>query len=635
MQKTKNKKNRKVYFVVGGVALVLAASCSPKKLPVIPDSITSDNPEAQQAFNEARQILEGGQIDEADKKLDLFIRHYPKDPLRRYAELFRGKIALEKGDPLGARLILEPLMKGRDSIADRAAFYDGLALFRLGEYEKSLGRLTPYVDRLADPQEKRLLLDALWRAAKQTNRISDALIWLDEYLMILPATEKDQRLVAELQTLSQMVGDVKVLQKIQDKLNPQGAAWPIVVARMARIYLAQGELPKANAAIERAQAENRQEEPPIREVVTIIENKAEIALGHVGVIAPLSGRSRLIGETVINGVRLAAKTMSTDADIEMTVTIRDSKGDPDLASHAVDELFKNEHVSAIIGPLSGEGAAAAGERAEALGVPLITLTVREDLPKGRPHVFRQFTSNSREIAALVETASREGQTRFAVLHPNNGYGNTMAAIFERTVKAKGHQFRGAIGYPPETKTFTNEIERLKGFGSFDTLFLPDSANRLALVAPALAAAGLWSTPAGSAPQGPGQPVQLLVPSTGFSEDLIRRAVRYLDGALFTTFFHPNASAGAAEFTERYRTEYGKLPNYIAGFSHDALVLIANAIRNGAKDRSDIKNWLSQDFSNSGEGSYLATPFSGFSEEGEPLANPRILQILDRQFQVLK
>ena len=635
MKNKQNKFKHRIILALCGLGFVAIESCAPKPLPIIPDSIASDNPEAEQAFREARQLFENGNLDEADKKLQLFIRQYPDDPLRRYSELFRGRIALEKGDPVGARLLLEPIMKGRDSVSERAAFYDGIALFRIGEHEKSVNRLSGFIGRLTEREEKLLLLGTIWRAAKRTNRIPDAIIWLDKYLMLLPPEQRDEKMLTELEYLSQMVGNVEVLEKMREKLSPAGPAWPLVVARIARIYLAQGEVPKANETLAEATKENRQNEESIQEIVTIIENRNEIELGRVGVIAPISGRARLIGDTVIKGTMLAAKTMRAAANMEITVAIRDSKSNPKLAARAVDELVKNEHVSAIIGPLSGKCAAAAGERAEKLGVPLITLTVREDLPSDRPFVFRYFTSNRMEISELVTTAAGEGVRRFAVFRPNNGYGKTMETLFEQAVVDQGLQFAGAISYPPGAKNFTDAMARLKDLGNIQALFVPDSASRLALVAPALAAAGMWSAPAGTDPQGPGQAIQLLVPSTGYSQDLIRRAARYLEGALFTVFFHPEGSEGAAEFSERYRGEYGQLPNYISGFSHDAVVLIANAIRNGANDRDAIRRWLTQDFSQAGEGSYLATPFSGFSVEGEPLAKPRLLQILDRQFQVLK
>ncbi len=155
------------------------------------------------------------------------------------------------------------------------------------------------------------------------------------------------------------------------------------------------------------------------------------------------------------------------------------------------------------------------------------------------------------------------------------------------------------------------------------------------MAPALAAAGLWSTPQGAEPPGPGRAVQLLFPSSARAPDLVRRAGRYLDGALFATFSGSETSLGGAAFQERFRAEYGTEPSYLAAFGHDAVVLVAGAIRSGAKDRDAIREWIAGATRAESEALQLAAPFDGFDENGEPVALPWILQVRGNQYEVFR
>ena len=104
----------------------------------------------------------------------------------------------------------------------------------------------------------------------------------------------------------------------------------------------------------------------------------------------------------------------------------------------------------------------------------------------------------------------------------------------------------------------------------------------------------------------------------------------MEGALFTTFLHPASSVGATDFADRFHADYGAAPNYLAAFGYDALVLVAGALRAGAGSREQIRRWLVEEARQSMLP--LATPFAGFSAEGEPLALPLVLQLVGGRFE---
>ncbi|MCP4604058.1 MAG: ABC transporter substrate-binding protein [Proteobacteria bacterium] len=614
--------------------MIACVACSPKTLPLIPDSTASDNPEVEKEFRKARELYENDKDKEADGAFARLVADHPTDPLARMAAIYRALIALSRDDPSHARKLLESIVGDDDPVAERAAFYDGVALHRLGQHKAAIDRLTPFIGRLTDPRENLLLLDTLWKAAKSSGNTKTAVIWIDSYLAHAPQAEDRVAAFISLEKLINEMDNIGELEDLGKSLHPDESAWPMVMARLTKLHFDSGRLEKASKVLEKIDAQKRGDEPAVKDIASSFEQRTSLDLNAVGCIVPLSGRSRLVGEAVLKGVMLGAKAIPLGDNGGLSVTIRDSGGDPKRAAEAVDELVLAEHVTAIVGPLDGNAALAAAERAEELEVPMLTLSIREDLPEGRRFVFREFATNRSEVKALVDAARRAGHRRFAVFYPDNGYGRTMRGLMADELSSLGLILADEVKYAPRDTAFVDKANELAA-AEFDALFIPTSAAHIALLAPALAAAGLWSTGEGEEPAGPGRAVQLLVPSIGRAPDLIRRAGRYLEGALFTSFLEGEASLGGAGFVEEFYVEYKTKPSYLAGFGHDAVVLVAGAIRSGARNREGIRRWLSESDKVDPNTLPLATPFTGFSDSGGPRALPWVVQLTENQFKVLR
>ncbi len=640
LQTTSFSRLREVYlnlnraFFVFALGIIAQSSCSHKPPPLIPDSAASDDPAVEKQFRQARGLFVEGKTKEADAAFDRLVEDHFADPLARVATIYRARIALERGDPSEARRLLAPVVGDGDSVAERASFYDGVSLHRLARHREAAERLERYVGRLTDPEENLLLLDTLWNASRSFGSIGRSIYWIDAYLAHAPEGDDRQNARTALAELARQMSSLEELDELSKELHPDESAWPAVMARLAELHFEAGRLEQASLILERVDAQKRGDDPAVKDIASSYEERSLVDLRAVGCIVPLSGRSRLVGETVLKGVMLGAQVLSLDEENSLSVTIRNSAGNPKQAVKAVEELVFREHVSAIIGPIDSASAKAAAARAEELGVPMLALSVREGLVDGRPFVFREFATNRGEVRELVDAAKRMGSKSFGVLYPDSGYGRTMGRLMSEELAREGLTLAAEIKYSPKKTAFKETIEELAGF-EFDALFIPDSAARIALIAPALAAAGLWSVPAGEEPSATGRAIQLLMPSTGYAPDLLRRAGRYLDGALFVRFLDPEASHGGADFIERYRSEYMAQPSYLAGFGHDATILVAAAIRSGATTREGIRQWFVESANTNLDAIPFATPFAGFSADGEPLARPWILRVNGNRLEVLR
>ncbi|TDJ19816.1 MAG: penicillin-binding protein activator [Deltaproteobacteria bacterium] len=341
------------------------------------------------------------------------------------------------------------------------------------------------------------------------------------------------------------------------------------------------------------------------------------AEGTLGVVLPLSGPFAHFGEESLRGVLLAAGIFGADDGTgppdtrRVRVMIRDSAADPEQAARAVRELADLE-VSAIIGPLLKEECEAAAAVAESESVPLLALTASEAVSAGRPHVFRVRTQPREEVALLVDYAVRElGAQRFAVLYPRDTYGRGLRRMFWEAVEEQGGRIVGVASYDPNAVDFAEPIRRLVGFVlltseekqaleerealerrarrlpaeeaaalrlvgqamtgpngellppvvDFDVLFIPESHEKVVLIAPQLAFHGAEQT-------------RLMGTSGWHHSDLVKIAREHVEGAIFTTHFPVSSELlFVRSFTDGYRRAYSQEPDVFAAQAYDATNLV--------------------------------------------------------------
>jgi branched-chain amino acid transport system substrate-binding protein len=329
-----------------------------------------------------------------------------------------------------------------------------------------------------------------------------------------------------------------------------------------------------------------------------------------------------VGEQALEGLEIAAAG-ATPSEEPLSIVVRDTEG-ADVA-RLVDDLVEREHVAAIVGPLDAASAEVAAGRAAERGVPLLALTIRPGVGRPGSPVFRPFQSNEAEVAALVGHAVlRLGRRTFAVLHPEGSYGRVVRRLAEEEVARRGGELVASLAYDATQTSFV-EVSQQLASQQFDALVVAGSSRSVALIAPALAAAGLWSQgPAGGAGPSGTRPVQLLLTAAAFDEGLIGQAGRYLQGALFATpFFAHGSSPSTAAFVERFQAAHGRLPTAYASQAHDAAAIVRAARSRAETPTREAVLEALRALDSAG----TAGPFTGFDENGEP-RSPVLLVTVD-------
>lgn len=617
--------NHSSYTVFVAAVIGCIASCSPKAPTITMDGTATANSEVETLFQQSRSRFDAGDIGAADEGFAAILREFPGDPLARSATIYRARIALKLDNPERARKLLAPIKGDKDPTAERALLYDAAALSVLGRDAEAAAALNTLVDRLTDREDIIVLETTLWNAAQKINDVARAAASVDRLAAVQEDASAKRDVLRTFKRSLAAFTDIALLERTIQSLGRKSETRPLIENRIAELYLDSGQYQAAQKILDRLDR-NTDVEKEFSTNTTAMPAE-DVDLTAVGVLVPLSGRARLVGEAALKGAQLAAR------EAGVVLKIRDSKSTPETTTAAVEDLIVNDRVAAIVGPLDSQAAEAAAQKAQSLGVPILLLSPREDTTAVGDFVFREFAGNRIEPEILVAIAKARGLKRCAVLFPDTGYGRGMRALFVAALKSAGMTLVGEAMYGAEAVSFKEQAEALAKTAP-DLLFLPDQASKIALIAPALAAAGLQSVAEGEQAAESGLPIQLLIPSVGFADDLFRRAGRYLNGALFSVFFSPDLQPTNNRFAAEFYLEYGTRPNLVAAYGYDAVLIVGKGLHSGVENRKDLRRWLIDSAASAAPALGTAAPFSGFTANGAPTALPHILELINGNLNIL-
>lgn len=587
-------------------ALCAAVACKQAQGPDIGrlPVLTSDDPKAEAEKRQADELAARGKRDAAAKKYRDFLHSRPDDALVPLVQLSLGRIYLEeKRDGEALALFSSVSLHPEPAVAEQGRFYAGISEQRLGRYAEAIDALAPMVGRTIKPEDTLELLKTLAAAYRGEGKNFEAIATLEQLQgdAALPQAAREAAR-KEITDVVQHAANSADIRRALDELDAKGFAYRVVLMRAVKDADAAHDLDRTRELLSLLQEHN----VPMDEELTAIMLRAaapsDANPAAVGALLPLSGRARHVGEQALRGLMLAANlpAQGPRPPNAPSIVFRDDGGDPARAVQAVDELVTQHRVIAIIGALDAQVALAAGARAQERGVPLLALTQGGALSGLGEMVFRYFPTPQSEARSLASAAKARGATSFAVLHPQTVYGEAMLAAFQKEALAVGLTPGPVQSYASGATSFGTEAAALEK-QPFDALFVPDSAQQLALIAPALAAAGLWSAPGkpvseararAAARKGqenkPTRSIVLVAPSVAFSPDLPKLAGRYLQGALFSVPFDPQSTqAPVPAFVQHFQEAFGSAPDMFAAFAHDAYRLVRSAVDAGATTRSAL------------------------------------------------
>jgi ABC-type branched-subunit amino acid transport system substrate-binding protein len=591
--------------------LLLSAGCPSTRTPNHQPATgpVSPNAHAQETFEAAEAKLQAGDAPGGRTALEQFVVLFPSDPLEPVARLDAGRAAWAQGDYAGAKNDLEPLAEATDAsqpvvdvpedVAQNARLYLGLSLVHVGDPAGAIQLLKPLEPVITSVDDATDLHAALAQAFSLQGDVTASLA---EYDLFYPSASN-----AEKAYIRQRVQTLVAGLSHEGALQAYGAVERdgLSAAQLARRLAAEAAAAGDTDGMRKYQTEAVSASHASGLDQAVAPGQADP--GTIGLLVPLSGPAQAVGESALRGALLAAGELAGDESAGASdeqqrgpvLLVRDSGGDANAATRAVDDLSANG-VIAIVGPLDRNAAAAAAARASLLGVPLLSLAVSqapasapaEPAPVGAAVTLQVLHAPDARGRALAMAGVKAGVRRFAILRPDNDYGKLVADAFARQAAAAGAIVVDEEVYDPKATSFVAQAHKAAVAGA-DAVFVPDAARKLELVAPALALAGLWSVPPGG--QAPKHLKAMLLLSTaeGLTLTLVQNAGRYVQGAILAPGFYPDdADPHSAPFVLNYRDLYaGTDPGLFDAAAYGAVRAIMDATTAGQTTRAGLTEQL--------------------------------------------
>jgi ABC-type branched-subunit amino acid transport system substrate-binding protein len=258
------------------------------------------------------------------------------------------------------------------------------------------------------------------------------------------------------------------------------------------------------------------------------------------------------------------------------------------------------------------------------------LSSREEIAAERSHVFRLRTTPDDEVRYLVDYAvDTLGAKSFAVLYPRSRFGRGMRTRYWDAVQERGGQVVAVAGYEPDATDFNEPIRSMIGYSlltrkekialseresalrrgrrlepedaallrrvlysqmgpeaeplpprvDFDALFIPDSHEKVQLIAPQLAFHEVGR-------------LQLLGSSDWNHPDLVKVGRNHVRGAVISTpFFLGSQFEAIRSFVDGYHESFGRDPDSFSAHAYDAAQLLIMQLGTGNDSRRQIRDGL--------------------------------------------
>ena len=558
-----------------------------------------------------------GDRDTALRHYESVIKHFPNGNRTDSARVAAATIEFERGNDAAAKRVLESVNLGRLSDEERQA----------------VGQLLENVAR--DPIGRVKALSSL--RAEQTDvhdlagidaQIDELLAQFDRAQLALIASQLEPEIPAARALLIAAERSLDLGEYDAARRGIKSASrMPLAPAYASRQALAADRLRSLESGLS-----DTEFFPTFADAAGAGLPSTSSAQGTIGVVLPLSGNFAAFGQEALRGILLATGTFDAKTPIEqrsrIRIEVRDSEGSPALAAAAVRELAQEEGVTAIIGPLLSKECEAAAVTAEIQQVPLVALTSRKEVASGRSYVFRVRTMPTDEVQTLADHAMRELEAqRFAILYPRDAYGTGVSGLFWEAVEERGGQVVALAAYDPEAVDFGESIRRLVGYElltageqeliaerdkltrgalrlppeeaalvreearsmlgpdddplppivDFEAIFIPESHEKVALIAPQLA----FHEATGAT---------LLGTEAWNHADLVSIARNHVEGAFFTASFYGDSEiAYVREFADRYVETFEAPAGDFSASAYDAARMLMVELARGASSREEVRD----------------------------------------------
>lgn len=304
----------------------------------------------------------------------------------------------------------------------------------------------------------------------------------------------------------------------------------------------------------------------------------------VGVYAALTGPTATFGHATREGAELAVAEINAAGGVlgkPIRLLVEDDLGKPEQAVAVVTKLITRDGVVALIGENASSRSLAAAPIAQSNGVPMISpSSTNPEVTEKGDYIFRVSYTDPYQGAAIAQfVRAGLGLDRVALLTDvKNDYSVGLADFFEQNFTRQGGRVVVTQSYAEQDSDFRSQLTAIR------------NSDAQAIVVP-----GYYTDVGQIAIQARELGIDLpLVGGDGWdSPKLLEIGGEALEGSYFANHYYVDEDRPAVrDFVEKFRAEYGKLPDSVNALSYDAARILAQAIeRAGSTDGAAIRDQI--------------------------------------------
>jgi ABC-type branched-subunit amino acid transport system substrate-binding protein len=617
------------------------------------DSTTASSPREEQDYRDITTLYSRGAFEAAILKLQAFAKNYPRSPLRVQTANLHGLCDLLSKRPAqaiphfqraidraGAASPLTPYLLY--NLAN-AQFEAG----RLDESQRTAARIVGAADMDRDNRIKVHYLKGriLARKGLPAESARECLI---AGKAMLPTASRDTRNAVSTLLDSQLrqLQDTAVLEDLYRNFEDSSLAdQPLFrlgaleigspatqsTGRM-RLQLLHSRFPDSVYATQAAELLRAHPEPGSvvagseltpSDLTTTASNASNRDTGPVepmtiGVLLPMKGKFAKFGARTLQGIELAFRIFNeSEPDSKVTLVIEDSGEEAESTIRALERLVLRHHVVGVIGPLLSKGIDQVTARAEALGIPMISLARHVGSPG--EYVFQGGLTLRIQTTEIARYAVEKlGIKRFAIVYPRDKVGEDGMHRFWDAVESLGGTVAGVESYNPGETDFRQPIDRLSGLYytearareleelskqrtlnnikkrtrrteqyfslkpiiDYEAVFIPEEAKIAGQILPTFAYRDV-------------DQVKFLGTSAWNNSELATRTQAAAERAFFPDAFFPeDGSPQTRKYVDKYRATYNQEPTAMDALAYDAARVLESILaRDPSIGRSELKDKL--------------------------------------------
>ena len=214
------------------------------------------------------------------------------------------------------------------------------------------------------------------------------------------------------------------------------------------------------------------------------EEQAIVPSGNtvkIGVIGPMSGPKKIIGESALQGIQTALHIYPyLENGDKIQLIVEDDQNQPELTIKAFKKITHSENISAILLLSTSASALAVNNIADTYQIPVLTLlATHPDISKNKKFISQfSFDNNIQGKVAALFIRDELLIDRVAVFNnPDSFHSTSLADEFINTFQSIQGQVVELTSITAETTDYKEILERLRG-QNVELLYMPVATDNI-------------------------------------------------------------------------------------------------------------------------------------------------------------